>query len=351
MGKWTFEQLSGERKTLVLADWDAPKGRPGQTPIYKAKLVARQSETYYPGNDEPSRHIYGGKHEPIELEGKFRDAFGGKGYAQRMAEAARNFYNEKLQCRIIWHGTDSPFASYVGIIESIECSPESSGVWGWKISIAIDRDLKLAPTFRKQPDREPFKDRMAQVNSAIRDMMDWGKREKKSFSTFPPSLDFGLSDFLDSVANYVNGPITMLNSMADQLEDMSKATMASIKRAQAGAHQLKTGLIKAKQAFEDVRLDAAVVSNRASEDIKFLRSQADFSQGAIAAIKEADKLRRYLVQAEQGMIRHSMVALDGDTWEAMASRSLSDASRAADIQRLNNEFGLPVPGTRYLIPR
>lgn len=350
MGKWTFTQQGGEGKKLELADWNAPKGRPGQAPIFKGKLTVRHSETYYPGNDEPSRFIYGAKHEPIELEGKFRDAFGGKGYAQQMSEFARSFVHEKLPCKIEWTDKGTVHASFLGIIEWFESAPESAGTWGWKLSVAVDKDLAVKVKTGKQPSPVPFASRMDQVNNAIKYLMG-SKRTGESFSTFPPSLDFGLSGFLDSLASYVNGPIALLNSLTSQLADMSKATMGSIKRAQAGTHQLKTGLLNLKQAFEDVRLDAAVISTRASEDVAFLKSQTEFSQGAIAAIKVVEQLRRDLARAEQGLIRGVCVAINGDTWEAIAARKLNDAGRASDIQRLNNEPGQPVPGTRYLIPR
>ena len=350
MGTWSFEQLKGERKKLILAGWDAPKGRPGQSPVVAPQTTVRQSETYYPGNDTPSRHIFGTKQEPLELEGTFRDKYGGAGYALRMTQFAESFVADKQQCQISWFENGKPVIAYLGTIEWWKPSYKSQGHIEWKCSVLIDENLNLAKKESKQPDPVPFPDRLAKIKNELQSAL-LETRTGESVSRFPPSLDFGLSEFLDSVTNLVATPIAALNSLSSQLADMSKATMGSIKRAQASVHQLKTAVLNMQQTFASLKRDASVISENANEDVDFFTTQTGFIAACGKILKQTNEWKRDLERAEQGMIGGMVTAANNDTWELIAARSLGDAGRAPDIQAMNGETGLPVPGTTYLLPK
>lgn len=350
MGTWSFEQLRGERKKLILAGWDAPKGRPGQSPVVAPQTTVRQSETYYPGNDTPSRYLFGTKQEPFELEGTFRDQSGGVGYALRMTQFAESFVADKQQCQITWFENGGPVLAYLGTIEWWKPSYKSQAHIEWKCSVLVDENLNLAKQEAKQPDPVPFPDRLAAIKNSLQSTLS-ETRTGESVTHFPPSLDFGLGEFLDSVTNLVATPLAALNSLANQLADMSKATMGSIKRAQASVHQLKTAVLNMQQTFASLKRDTSVVSDNANEDVDFFTMQTGFVAACGNILKQANDWKRDLEKAEHGMIGGMVTAANNDTWELIAARSLGDAGRAPDIQAMNGESGAPVPGTTYLLPK
>jgi hypothetical protein len=64
-GAWRFEQLAGDKKTLILAGYSAPFGRPRQKAVVRDKVQIREKTTRYPGSSgPPTRHIFGDDYEP-----------------------------------------------------------------------------------------------------------------------------------------------------------------------------------------------------------------------------------------------------------------------------------------------
>ena len=346
MSDWTFKQLGGEGKTLKLSGWDAPHGRPRQKPVVKDGVAVRHTDTYYPGNDRPTRHLFGHKFEPWELEGRFMDLAGGQGYATWMAEFAKAFVDDQQSVLITW----GALIACEGFIESIEIGREGAGNIAWKLKVLVDDDLILAKSKQtKQPVPDSIKDLSRALENALKDALG-GTRKQKSITQFPPSLDLGISDFLDALVGAINTPAAVFTNLVNQIGDLSTATVGDIRRLRTGVHQIKTGVQNLQTIYEDLRNDVAIQSSYA-KDITDWESYRSSSAAAMnSAMGQIRKIDRATAIAERGSVKAFYTAKQGDTWESISTTFYGSASRAADIQKANSESGPPVAGTLYVIP-
>ena len=347
MSDWTFAQLGGSRKRLTLSGASAPHGRPRKKPVVSDGIEIRQSETYYPGYDEPTRHIFGSRAEAFELEGRFMDSVGGKGFAQKMTEYVKGFVDDKQRVEVRWEDT----IAAVGLIDAFVPSRESKGHIAWKMRVLIDKDLLI--TVRKtkdQVDPKDVKDHMADIQNGLKKLL--GETAfQKPITSFPPSLDFGIIDQLDLLVGAINTPFAMVSSMADQIGSLEKGAIGALRRFRAGLHQMKTATLKLRSTYENHRSDLAIQSSYADEELRFFAVQSASGPAMLGLLKSIDAADRAAARAERGKIRALYTAKTGDTWESIARITLEDASRGSDIQMANSASGLPSPGELYLIPR
>jgi len=343
---WTFKQLGGEGKTLKLSGWDAPHGRPRQKPVVKDGVAVRHTDTYYPGNDRPTRHLFGHKFEPWELEGRFMDLAGGQGYAKQMAEFAKAFVDDQQSVLITW----GSMIACEGFIESIEIGREGAGNIAWKLKVLVDDDLILAKAKQtKQPAPDSIKDLSRALEDALNKALG-GKRSGKSITKFPPSLDLGISDFLDTLVSAINTPAAMFNNLVNQIGDFSTATTGDLRRLRAGVHQIKTGVLNLQTIYEDLRTDVAIQSSYAAATTDFDSYRLVSAAAMNDAASQIRKIDRATAIAERGSVKAFYTAKQGDTWESISTTFYGSAARASDIQKANSESGPPSPGTLYVIP-
>lgn len=343
---WTFKQLGGEGKTFKLAGGDAPHGRPRQKPVVKDGVRIRNSTTYYTGNNRPTRHVYGHKFEPWELEGRFMDIFGGQGYARAKADEAKVFVDDQQLVLVTW----GPYIACEGFIEWIELGREGAGNIAWKMSVQIDDDLILST---QKKTKAPVPDSIKDLSRALEDALDkalGGKRSGKSITKFPPTLDIGISDFLDSFVSAINTPAAAFNNLVNQVGDLATASTGDLRRLRAGVHQIKTGVLNLQTVYEDLKTDAAIQSSYAAATTDFDSYRLTSAAAMNEAASQIRKIDRATAIAERGSVKAFYTAKNGDTWESIATTFYGSASRAADIQKANSESGPPVPSVLYVIP-
>lgn len=346
---WKFVQTAGQKKTLTLTGWAAPRGRPRQAPVVTTGVQVRNSRTYYPGNDAPTRHVFGTQHPDWQLEGRFMDCDGGPRYAQNMLDYVTGFVADAHPVVIRW----GEFVSARGMIVDFEPGIESHQHVSWKMTIQIDEDLLL----QKRKNRSMDFDR-AVAEHAQNEIKDYlqkqssAKREQLSIVSFPPSLDFGISAALDSLVGAANAPWAALSQMLDDIGKLETAPWNALMRLKAGQNQAKTALLHLKDTHQAMHSSMVIMSKNESERTRFWSRQHAAGAEDLKKLKVLDDIDRAIQRAMRGMIRGMYVARTSDTWESIARVAMEDVKRADDIRSFNGVgSGPPAPGTRYLIPQ
>ncbi len=349
---WTFQQLGGDRKKFTLAEQDAPHGRARQKPVVRDGVSVRKSRTYYPGNPRPTTHIFGHKSNDWELEGRFMDSFGGRGYASTKTDEAKAFVADKQPVRITWGN----IVCADGFIDEFDPGRESAGNVQWKMKISIDDDLMLSSAKGTTPTPEKLTDLGKAISDALSDALGTS-RTGESLASFPPSLDLGLSDSLDSLVSLVNTPAAMMLEVANSLQSLETSTIGSLNRLRAGLHQTKTAVLRLETMYADAKTNAApgqpaaVTTSRADDKQKFGSQQTHTAVAMNHTMAALRRLDRAVAIAIRGKIRTLYTARVGDTWEGIATAQMGSAVRASEIQQANGETGQPRAGVRYVIPR
>lgn len=347
---WIFQQLGGDRKSFPLAGADAPHGRARQKPVVRDGLSIRKSRTYYPGNNKPTTHLYGRKSTEWELEGRFMDSFGGRGYAARMTDFIKAFVNDAQPVRITW----GDLIAVDGFIDDFDPGRESAGNVQWKMKISVDDDLLLSAK-ASAPEPEKIQDLSKEIEKALSEALG-GERKGESLTTFPPSLDLGLSDTLDSLVSAVNTPAAMMLEVANALQSVESSTIGSLNRLRSGVHQTKTAMLRLEATYEHASANLtpgatpAAASSRADDRQRFGQQQSRASVAMARTMTAMRRLDRALAIAIRGRVKTLYTAKVGDTWEGIAIAQLGSAIRSAEIQQANGETGHPRVGVRYVIP-
>jgi hypothetical protein len=342
---WIFMQLAGPKKTLTLSGPDAPYGRPRQKPIVKDKITMRQHTVYYSGYGPPTRHVFGPKYEPWELEGRFMDRAGGSiGYARNKVEYVRGFVADGQSVSVGW----GEHLLVTGFIDSFEAAIESRGELAWTMSISIDEDVTA-------------RDKKFLTN-------DWLARKPKDYalelelllrkalipSIKQPALFKGsLFDVLGSAITLVTAPFALLVQVATQMESFQRSLIGEIRRFRTGVHQLQTALIMFRNTYQDLRANLATEGRNISSELSFSKIQADSAAAtlqALAVLVEADKVA---ARAERGKMKGYYVVKDADTWESISMYLYQSTDRIDDLMNANGVAPgqAPLSGSVYQVPR
>lgn len=339
MGEFHFSQLGGDKLELNLAGAFAPHGRPRQGAVVTDAVSVRHVEVYYPGNALPTRHLFGTKEEPWELEGRFSDRNAGTGYAQALVEYIKRFVADQQQLSIAWNG----IVAANGFIESFDPGRESASEIAWRMTIRIDEDLLRVQRWRMPAEADP-KTSMLNIQLAIAHAWD-------SALDVPPTLKVSIVDALGALIGSINSAVASVAKIVDQFDSFQRGLVSELRRLRAGLRQLRTSVIKAKNAYNDLVAGTAMVSNSSDDSLNFWDAQGTTGVAMLKAIAEIERMDAAAREAERGKIKGVYVARDGDTWESIAQQTLGSSQRAGDVRKANGELGNPVPGTEYIIPR
>lgn len=350
---WTFLQLGGDRKSFTLKDADAPHGRARQKPVVRDGLSIRKSRTFYPGNSRPTTHLFGHKSTEWELDGRFMDSTGGRGYASKMVELVKSFVADAQPVRITW----GDLVCVDAFLDEFDPGRESAGNVQWKMKVSIDDDLMLSSAkATTAPEPEKLADLSKAIDDALSDALGTS-REGESLSTFPPSLDLGLSDSLDSLVSALNTPAALMLDIANSLQSLETSTIGSLNRLRAGVHQTKTAMLRLEATYADAKTNvspgqpAAVTTSRAEDKQRFGSQQTHVAVAMNHTMSALRRLDRAVAIAIRGKVRTLYTARAGDTWESIATAKMGSAVRASELQQCNGETGQPRAGVRYVIPR
>lgn len=339
MGTFRFEQLAGERRVLELADHAAPHGRPRQDPIVDDEIEVREDEVYYGPKAPPTRHLFGTRHTPWELKGRFSDWYGGQGFAAKKDAECRRFVDEQQQCLITWGDT----LSVVGLVKRYRGGRESVGEITYELTVLVDQDNFLGRERKSDPQPTPqsFVNRILLALTELNDLGD-----------IPPTLTGDIFDAVNGLISSINGVGAELNRAANQLDAFANAPFAALRRFRSGVAQLRTGLWKLRETYDGLTRNVALESENAEQGQLFWDRQGGLGKTMAQALSDLAAAERAATVAERGRIKGIVTAQGGDTWEKIAIRLYGDASRAGEIRDANgvSPGSPPVPGTAYLVP-
>jgi len=336
---WTFTQLGGPKKELVLAGYDAPFGRPRQNAIVRKGVKIRQRTVRYPGNDgPPTRHVLGGEWLGWELAGRFRDAYGGKGHALRRVDEVTRFVLDQAEVAIRWGDV---FAT-TGFLEEFDPGIEAEGEVEWKLRVLIDEDASVAAQRPDTPsDADAKLQRVIALLTAVVPKL--------------PSADGirpGFFDMVDGLVSSVSGAIGSIANAANTIGNIEKAAFGEVQRLRAGIGQLRTASIALQNAYASAREDVLLLRRAPLTDIDVLglRAKSDVALTRAAAdLADAD---RQAAIAERGKLLTTIVARAGDTWESLAAKYLGSPAEAQKLRDMNGVKAgeQPIAGRSYKVP-
>lgn len=338
---WVFEQIGGLRKKLTLAGYDAPFGRPRQKAVARDKIALRHAEVYYPGNPIPTRHVFGTKLEPWDLNGRFSDRYGGVNYASDKVEFIKAFVADAQEVRIRW-GT---VLAVRGLIESFDPGRESTSEVEWKMIVLMNED-ELQPRVNLFRDAtETPSDLASRIESLMRGSLDAARKT-------PVTLRGDIFDVIDSLVSAVNSATASLLAIADQVDSFEKASIGEVRRFRAGLAQARTAIIRLRVGYDNLQSGLAIQSDRAEDDIRFWSTQSGTSQSTLQALLALDDADRAAAIAERGKIRALYTGKTGDTWEGISIRVYGKADRAGDLRAANGipSGAAPQTCTVYQVP-
>jgi hypothetical protein len=340
---WIFRQLSGERNQLKLESHAAPHGRPRKGAVVRNPVQIRQSETYYPGNDVPTRHIFGLRLEPYELRGIFTDRYGGKGFAKTKDSEVRKFVAQKRQVAIVWGDR----INARGLIELYDPGWEGDGEIPWTMTILIDQDLTLNEVRRRTEPSPAPKKRMEDLLRAL----DRSLADMKQ--PLPPTMRGDIFQFVESFIFAINEASASLVAVVDQIGNIASAPFHLLRTLRAGIANFSTAISRLRSYYDDLTVNIALESREAREMRQFWDVQAAWGASSLSALHELAEMDREATLSQRSRVKSYYAATDGDSWESISRKQFRTPDRAEDIRHANGiEAGaLPVPGELYVIPR
>lgn len=341
MGVFTLQQLGGDRLKLELADHAAPHGRPRDKPVFEQEDVFRIESTYYPGTPTPTRHEFGLKFEPIKLDGRFRDALGGKGFARNKMDEVRRFAAGLQLCTLTWDDA----LSVICIITRVKRGVESKGEIVWEIEIEIDEDLFLGRGNPITPEVKGPDELAKRIQSLL--------SRTKDLPYTPPTIKGSIGDQLMLLAGAVGNATSQLVDASRQIDSFVNAPFQALTRFRAALGLVRVSVSNLRGTYDHLTTEAALQAQETEDAQEFWNVQAAWSESSLKALQEAARAERAAARVQQGRILLFYAAADGDTWESIAIAAYGAPDRAREIQAANGvPVGQnPVPGTIYMVPR
>jgi hypothetical protein len=342
---WVFTQLGkATLPPLKLEGPNAPFGRPRKGAVVEKEIEIRVSETFYVGNDEPDRHVFGKKYTPIVLTGRFMDSrIGVEQGAQAKADEVLAFVDARQACRMEWGGM---FAA-TGLLTKCKIGYESAEELIWTLTAALSTD-------DTQPIRAPIpppvntSDLVAQINQKFGNVT-------QRIAACPPDMKYvpGFMDRVAALISRINTASAAFSNFAASVDNFESTLSSDVAHFRAGIASYKTSVDQLQITFSTAENDSAVQAARAeAQAIYFaIRAQNDLDLLEILAALSTADLSAEIIQ--QGQPDRTYNAVWGDTWESIADTELGSAGFADQLRQANGVRygGQPFPGQQIHIPK
>ena len=347
---WKFEQLAGgERKTLTLQGWHAPHGRARKGAVITDHLKIRQEAKHYGGSVKPSRLVFGPKHEPFRLKGRFMDADLGAGQALVAKRAWKQFVADEKPVAISW----GDIVHMTGLITEVIFGHEDHANITYELHVEVDEDEDLfvhaaAPPLARPPEYAKA------IDAELKEWLSAIPTAPSGPSLFGQirALKDDVLDAIDGAVSAVNAPSAMLLAIAEETDSFVDATQAASARMRAGAQQMKTAVAQLDETFSTRTVDGVLYTRTADTDIAWqsYKAEADVSATEILALL-ADMDRQCEI-AQRGFAGSTVTAEANDSWETLSVRATGGPEDADKIREANGvRFGeRPVTGRVYVLP-
>lgn len=342
---WRFTQLGGNKTVLVLDGPNAPYGRPRKAPVVEPEIEVRETEVYYPGNDIPTRHIFGTRQSPISLSGRFMDSrIGQAGGAQFKADEVQRFVRAKIPCRIEWGG----FVAMTGLITRFKRSIESGAEIAWSMTVKIDSDDTQANIFSPTPPNDSASQLLAQVQASLLSL-------NSSLPDIPDDIEFtpGLLGGIKSLISTINSVMSVPLQFAQSVDNFESALNSDVAQFEAGIHQVSNACDQLQITLSTGENDLAIAGANATSQAKWFSMRAETDVLLLAVLDLLARGDLAAERARKGTPDKTVRASGGDTWESLASANLGSSGKADDLRQANGaRYGSqPTPGQAVHIPK
>ncbi len=352
MPSWIFEQLGGQRKTIVLTGSAAPHGRPRQKPVVKDGLKLRAQVTRYPGySGDPTRHLFGTERDDIVLIGRWMDhqLFGDpagtgarRNTARILVDTWEAFISDQQQVRVSWGDT----VAYIGVIDKLVTGWESETQVAWELHILVDRKIseKQAPA-AATPTQPP--------HQFAKEFAKFFAKRRKSLEQTVPDWDPTVLDLVNGLFQTVAVATSQLVKISNAYDDFEKQTFSQLQRLRLAVHEVKTAYLNFRDTTDSFQLDGVLFARSAKADVNWMQFRSQEAAESSVFLDLLNELARHAELAQRGKNNTSTTAVMGDTWESISTRLLNNPFGANDIRKANNiTFGAqPVVGKVYRIPK
>lgn len=342
MYTWTFEQITGtNRRRLDLVGYAAPFGRPRKDPVLTEKQKLRIQSVYYPGSSSaPTRNVFGANWEEFELKGRWMTRSLATKTANDLADTWTTFFRDGEVVRLSW----GPIVSYTGVMSELELARESEDEIAWKMVFLIDEregfEKQQSATAASEP---PVEDSIGALQLFLAKATPGAELSGKISPDFFESLD--------NLASALNGPSALLNNLVGQFENFEKATFSAVAHFKSAVTGVHTALVRMRELVLNTAIDSILVVRSAQSELEWLKYQAEFDHDSCGALESMAFLSRKADLAGKSEASKTVLAVEGDSWESLATRTVGLA-RSGELRSFNGaRYGeQPIPGTTYLVP-
>lgn len=341
---WSFTQLGGAKKTLVLAGLSAPHGRPRKGPVVSDGIKLRTERVYYPDAlGPPTTHIFGIAYDDWELKGRFQDSHLGAGEAKRQASEWQLFVADAQEVLITW----GDVLTARGLVHKFTPARESEFEVAYTIEIHIDEELGALG-----PSPGAFADQGASaICQELESLLSGGIG---GIPKLPNAGDLK-PDFLDSfddLVSSVNGISASVLAVAGEFDTFVSGSLDQLERLRAGVRQFRTAMLRIRATIDTANNDDAMLWRSSDSDILWAAARADNDVSSLRIMALLDELDRQAEIAQRGSVLAVYVARGGDSWESISREFYGGPEGAGKIRDANGvTYGAaPAPGTSYQIP-
>ena len=341
---FTFTQLAGEKRSLVLDGYAAPFGRARQRALFTEVIDCTVQTTIYPGSKgKPTRHIFSSHWEPMELSGRWMTRWlPGEIVADLYARVWTQFVRDQQPIQMAWGN----IVSYKGFIQRLEMARESEHDIAWKMTVLVDQrdDAQTAWAVKVSKDILPDLRVIEGVFTSVE-----GRAKK-----LEPDLEPDFFDDLETLIGSLRSYTKILNDAAYQFQFITSRSFAAIQSFRGAIKNVESTFVSLRLLVLNTQLDAALLVRRASADFNYWAFQNDLDIKTITGLAMLkDMERRALLEARSANSDTRLIqAQDQDTWERLAFRAGLGIDQAAKLRDANGiRFGdLPQAGELYVVP-
>lgn len=338
---WVFTQLGGLKQTMRLEGLALPHGRPRQSPIVTDGFELRETEVFYSGQEKPTRLIFGARHDDLELKGRFDDRELGVSGANLKILEIKAFIAEMQPVKVSWGSN----LTMTGLLKKITAARESPKQLAYTLTMRIDSDDLLDNTDRAEP--EPFSpaNQAEQVVDLLQGIIFIPVPAR---GVYKPTI----LELLEALAYAVSIALVQFVDAANQISNLVDATLSSLSRLTSSIGLLGTAVERLWQTIESVDDEGNFLVQSAEAKVQFYADKLQSISDACVAQALLNDTEVRAEIASRGNANRGIVAVEGDTWESLASKYLGGPSGADKLRQANGaRFGeQPVPGRTLKIP-
>jgi nucleoid-associated protein YgaU len=334
---FTIEEVEsadgGAPLRVVLKGRDAPLGGRGSGAAFEDSVQVRQNETYYPGQDTPSRQVMGVKHGPWNIKGNLQDR-GVPGRAFAVAASLKQLAVRKRRLRISW----GPLQVF-GLADEVKISPEGARDYNYDVTLHIDGpELPSAALV------------VAAASDTTPDTLGRDAAAARLIALDP--IDAAVGGLSASEAlGIAEGRLvylTALDALMGAVEGLSGGmALSPFESGRVEAAALTCAAVSPRFATLLTAVPPPALRGwRAAVD--WQRASLDAAEGAWTASDTALSTQERLARLTRGEAESTVTVTDGDTLESIARDRLGDERRASEIARRNSLTGHRLTGGQRL---